>query len=280
MFLLSLIIICFLSVKPIHAQTPLFYQLIETYHPSTEATDSTPAFATPTPSIIVPSPPPHSYGQNITIAVLGDSMIDTLNPGIPQLKSALNQYFPGRSFQILNYGVGGRDIEYGLYRLTNDYDYRNQHFQNLISQNPDIVVVESFAYNNFGNTSTAFNRYQNDLNSIISTIKSKLPSAKIVIAATIAPNSAVFGNGIPNLNLTSADKIEKSSTIKLYLQKAVDFAVSQNLPLADAYHLSLFSNNGLKDFIDQADHLHPSVAGGRFFCDTLADTIYKNHLIN
>ena len=280
MFLLSLIVICFLSAKPIQAQIPLFYQLIDAYQPSSDVYNP-PQFVTPTPiPISTPPPPPRSLGKTITIAVLGDSMIDTLLPGLPRLKTALDQYFPGRVFRILNYGVGSRDIEYGLYRLTNDYDYRGKHIPGLVSQNPDIVVVESFAYNNFGNTPTNFDRYLNDLGAIITTITSNLPDTKIVIAATIAPNSAIFSNGIPNVHFTTPEKIEKTSTIKFYLQSAVDFAISRNLPLADAYHLSLFGNQGLKGFINPNDHLHLSDTGGQFFCDTLADTIYKNHLIN
>jgi lysophospholipase L1-like esterase len=277
MFLLLLIPLFLLSSSPIRAQAGLYYQLIESYHPVSEISTSTPTITTPTPT---PSPLPTSYGKTITITVLGDSMIDTLNQGLPQLKYSLAQYFPGRNFRILNYGVGGRDIEYGLYRLTNAYDYRNQHYQSLISQNPDIVVIESFAYNNFGNTPAGLDHYQRDLNAVVSTLKTQLPQVRIIIAATIAPNSKIFGNGITDLTLTSAEKSEKSSTIRTYLQTAINFATSQHLPLADAYHLSLFNNEGLKTFINTTDHLHPSGSGGQFFCDTLADTIYKYHLLN
>jgi hypothetical protein len=280
MFLLLLILICSLSFKPIYAQTPLYYQLIEAYRSSSDETFNPPIMALPTPIITVtPSPPPLTSGKTVTIAVLGDSMIDTLQPGLPQMINALRQYYPGRKFRLLNYGVGGRDIEYGLYRLTHNYDYLGNQIPSLISQNPDIVVVESFAYNNFGISDSGINRHWLGLGAVTTTLKEKLPHAKIVIAATIAPNSATFGNGIKDVHFSISDKIEKTSTIKLYLQNTVDFATSQGYPLADAYHLSLFTNQGLQEFINAGDNLHPSGPGGQFFCDTVVDTIYRNKLI-
>ena len=278
LFLLTLAIYL-LSAPPILAQIPLHYQLIESYRPSSD-TYIPPVLVVPTPAQYPTlSPPPTNYGQTITIAVLGDSMIDTLGPGLPQLNTALGQYFPGRAFKILNYGVGSRDIEYGIYRLTHEYDYRDQHFPSLLSQNPDIVVVESFAYNNFSNTQAGIDHYLTALKALITDIRSALPNTQIVIAATIAPNSIIFGNGVSDLHLTALEKIEKSSTIKLYLQNAIDFATSENIPLADAYHLSLFDGEGLKSFINAGDDLHPSLAGGQFFCDIVADTIYRSHLV-
>lgn len=254
------------------AQIPLFYQLAEAYRPLIETTISSP--------VPIPSPIPSFIPQKtLTIAILGDSMIDTLNPGLPQLQTALHQYFPKYSFQILNYGVGGQNIESGLSRLTTAYDYRGQHFDSLVSQKPDLVVVESFAYNNFGNSQSGIDRHWLDLGAITTTLKRQLPQVKIIIATTIAPNSIVFGNGIKDVHFSALEKIEKSATIKLYLENAANFANSQGFPLADAYHPSLFNNDGLQEFINADDNLHPSGPGGQFFCDTIADTIYKNKLI-
>ena len=66
---------------------------------------------------------PITRKSSYTIAVLGDSMVDTLGPGVPHLKSALKSVFPRTSFTIYNYGVGGTNIDYGLARLTSDYLY-------------------------------------------------------------------------------------------------------------------------------------------------------------
>ena len=62
---------------------------------------------------------------------------------------------------------------------------------------------------------------------IIATIKTSLPQTKIMMAATIAPNSVAFGNGLSNLYFTAMDKIEKTNTIKLYLDNFIAFSQNQ-----------------------------------------------------
>ncbi|MFZ5845079.1 MAG: hypothetical protein ACOY0S_01275, partial [Patescibacteria group bacterium] len=102
------------------------------------ATETTP---TPTPT------PRKTRQKKYTIALLGDSMVDTLGPDFPALQRELAKIFPKVKFEILNYGVGGTNIDLGLTRLTNDYLYQGRPTPPLVSQNPDIVVVESFGYN-------------------------------------------------------------------------------------------------------------------------------------
>ena len=292
MFLLIFIYLFFVSANPLQAQIPIYYQLLEAYKSPVITYNAPPSIAIPTPTPTTgqvlgistsPTPPPPKNiggdGKIITIAVLGDSMIDTLQSDLPQLRSALAQYFPNRKFNLLNFGVGGQNIEDGLTRITNDYQYLGNEYQSVVAQNPDIVVVESFAYNNFGNSQAGIDRHWSNLSNITTLIKQKLPNTKIVLATTIAPNSVIFGNGIKDVHFSALEKIEKSSTIRLYLQNLVNFATSQKFPLADAYRPSLFNNEGLKEFINAGDGLHPSGPGGVFFCDTVADTIYRNHLI-
>lgn len=303
-FIFALLGIFFLSSpKSCHAQIPLFYQLFEAYKPyvinnpvvSIPTPTPIPTFIpTPTPVAVIPTPTPTTNqvlnidttnlniggdGKIYTVAVLGDSMIDTLGENIPQLETSLTRYFPNKKFSILNYGVGSSDIEYAFFRLNNSYQYLNKNFPSLISQNPDIIVIESFAYNNFGNSQSGIDRQWLGLGAITTTIKEKLPNCKIVLASTIAPNSLIFANGNPNAYFTSFEKIEKTNTIKLYLQNLINFANSEHFPLADAYFPSLLKNEGMIDLINPDDNIHPSELGKEFFCDTVAKTIFENNLI-
>jgi len=298
MLIILLVVLFYLSHSVLaYAQVPLYYQLLQAYHPSTvsyliSTTPSSPTvlgtsttsspLPAPTPSLsITPTPLPNVGGENpiVTIAVLGDSMIDTLGPGLPKLLSSLKLYYPNRQFQILNYGFGSSNLEHGLYRLTNDHNYLGQPIPSLLSQKPDIIIIESFAYNNFGNSQSGIDRQWLTLGAITTTIKDKLPQSKIIMAATIAPNSVIFGNGIANTHFTAMEKMEKTNTIKLYLQNLVNFATSQGFPLADAYHLSLDGSEGQKDLINSTDNLHPSDSGNQFFCDTIAKAIFDNKII-
>lgn len=285
----------YLPPKTCHAQIPLFYQLFEAYKPSRTASDNPQDNSTPIPTItpLTPTSSPSILGisnstptntetneKAYTIAVLGDSMVDTLGENIPQLEISLKRYFPNKKFNILNYGFGSSDIEYGFFRLNNDYQYLDKSYPSLISQKPDIIVIESFAYNNFGNSQSGIDKQWLSLGAITTTIKSKLPDCKIILASTIAPNSVIFANGNPDIHLSSFEKIEKTNTIKLYLQNMINFAKSEHFPLADAYFPSLTKNEGMVELINPNDNIHPSQLGNEFFCDTIAKTVFDNKLIN
>jgi hypothetical protein len=280
-FLLALIFWCCFA-QPSHAQDiPLYYQLLFAFRPASLSLSSLADTPLPTPSI----PLGDVLGisdvseKPVVIAVLGDSMIDTLGASIPALQKALQNLYPKRKFKIINYGVGASHIEYAYFRLTHDYDYRDQHYPSLLSHKPDLIIIESFAYNNFGNSQTGLDRQWQALSNITSTIKNQLPQTKILLATTIAPNSVSFSNGIDGIHLNSFEKIERTSTIKLYLQNLINFANSQKYPLADAYHPSLSGQEGNKNYISSADNLHPSSEGGQFFCRLLAQSIFDNNLI-
>jgi hypothetical protein len=229
--------------------------------------------ATPTPTPIV------TKKQSYTIALLGDSMIDTLGPGIPALQADLKNMYPHTNFTLLNYGEGSTNIDYGIDRITNSYTYLASQIPALTSTNPDIVVVESFAYNPFPDVS-GVDRHWMALAHAVDTIHRNIPGAKIIIAATITPNSTVFGDGAAGIAFSREDKIQRTTVIKQYLDSTVKFAASQHLPLADAYHASLTANgDGNLTYINGGDHIHYSDAGRALFAQKVADVISANHLL-
>lgn len=249
--------------------------------------------AIPTPmtlaNYILPTeiPMPTEYIGNIknnpvkttyTVAILGDSMVDTLGHDLSGLKQLLRTNYPTYSFALLNYGQGGTDLDSGLYRLTNSTRYLDTDYPPLISYKPDILVVESFAYNHWGGNLSDLDRQWLTIDKIIKTVKEKLPETKIILAATIAPNSKVFGDG--KLNWPKDLKYESAQITKAYLQNLTNFATSQGYPLADAYHTSLGNDgNGQEIFINQGDHLHPSNEGARLFYEKIMEAIKINNLI-
>jgi len=237
-------------------------------------TESTPS-ATPQASP-VPSPTPKPLAKSsYTIALLGDSMIDTLGPDLPNLKSILSGQYPGINFKLINYGAGATNIESGLDRLTNATTYLDQVRPPLLSLDPDIVVVESFAYNHWDNTPSDLDRQWQDISKIIETIKNHPPAGgpgtKIVLAAAIAPFCPTYTDG--SANLPPERKSLECATVKAYLQNLVNFATSQGYPLADSYHASLSGSEGNPLYINQSDHIHASQEGKALFSQKIAGAI-------
>jgi len=237
------------------------------------------------PPIIGPSPTPIPETRSakksaVTIALLGDSMMDTMGPDAPALKSLLSKTYPGTQFTIKNYGVGGTNIEYGITRITNGYTYLGNAIPSLASQKPDIVIVESFGYNPFSFDTGAIDKHWLALATVIDTLKTTIPGVKIVIGSTIAPNWNVFGDGAAGISFGSEDKKQRVENIKKYLENAIKFAKSQNLPLANAYTASLdASGNGKLAYINPGDHIHYSDAGRALFAGKILGAIVANRLL-
>lgn len=215
--------------------------------------------------------------QSYTIALVGDSMVDTLGKDLPHLKKELAVSFPGTQFTLINHGVGAANIESGLSRLTNGYTYLGENRPSVLSQNPDIIVIESFAYNHWDNTQSDLDRQWTTLTRMTETIKSNPPAGgsdtKIVLAATVAPYCPTYTDG--SANLPPERKYSECSTVKAYLQNLLNFAGSSGYPVADAYHASLSDLEGNPKYINQADHIHPSDAGHALFSQKVAAAIGK-----
>jgi len=297
MFILLLAIIVYLTKPlPSFAQIPLSHLLIQSYKPSsiyqvksdivktvgnilglTNTSINQNSLPTPTPSPQPETPAIGGYQKPITIAILGDSMIDTLKD-FSYLKKSLQTAYPQYVFNIINYGLGASDIEYGLFRLENDYQYLDEHHPSLLSQNPDIIIIESFAYNNFGNNQAGFDKHWLNLGALTTKIKQSLPNTKILLTSTIAPSSVIFANG-SGTSFSALEKLQKTKTINLYLQNLINFSKSQNYPLADAYTPSLKNQDGNPIFVNKDDGIHPSALGSQFFQDILFESLQKYKFI-
>lgn len=282
MFLLFFLIFL-LSPRSAQAQIPLFHQLLSAYQPAHLKTIVyQPA---PTPSVLadstfyqspldVPSTA-RDYptgvggdGRVLSIALFGDSMIETLGPDLPTLVSLLQNQSQNLLIKILSHGYPSTNLEKAM-----------THLPDILVQKPHILVVESFAYNNFGNDPTGLDKHRQLLTNLIDAVSTQSPDTKIVLAATIAPNSVIFANN--SQNFSSLERIEKTKTIKLYLENIIKLSEATGLPLADVYHSSLNrGNEGNLSFIDSTDNIHPSQKGQELFETTVAKTILDHNLIN
>lgn len=240
---------------------------------------------TPTPLSAEPAEPTatkKARKNSFTITLLGDSMTDTLGPDGAGLPNLLKRSYPGTEFTVINHGVGAENIDSGLYRVTNAYSYLGSGRSSVIADKPDIVVIESFGYNPYPveNLDVAIDTHWLKLAEIIDTIHANLPETKIVIAATIAPNWDVFGDGAPFINFSPEGKRTKVAEIKRYIESTIAFAQGQSLPLADAYHPSLDSSgNGKISYINGGDHIHYSDAGRALFARAVSSAIVKAGLL-
>ena len=216
--------------------------------------------------------PPSEIPKKVTIAILGDSMVDTMGQDLPYLKKELQENFPHIEFTLLNYGDSSTDMDYGFFRMTNDYTYKDKTYKSILSLAPDILVIGSFAYNPFNLDIDEGLDHQWELFNQITTLATQ-NNIRIILLATIAPNKQKFGLGQNQAfwdnqtRLFHADKIEK------YLQNTLKYVSASKLPLVNAYEQSLNFQDGNLKYISAQDHIHPSELGHQLIARLITEEI-------
>lgn len=222
--------------------------------------------------------------DNVRIVATGDSMTDTADNGCPALAEELKRNWPKQKFEIINQGVGGTRVGYGLWRLTNEYEFREQTYPPLLSLDPDIVLLESFAYNNASDGVNEFGlkHFREMHTKIVETIRTET-DADIVFVVTIAPDLDHFLESVPNFFNTPLSIRRKMAEDRMaYLEEAVDIAEQLNLPLANVYDESLkAAENGtpLATFIDPKDWIHPGKEGHKLIARVIVNTLQHQGIL-
>lgn len=217
--------------------------------------------------------------STVTIALLGDSMVDTLGRDLKFLASSLSQYYPNVTFKLLNYGVGARKAEEALNQLDQEHTWPEQKLPPPLSVNPDIVIIESFAYNHPEATADGLKLRRQTLAKIVSEFKSKT-HARILILTTIAPHNQTFALDAPGITWDDNQRKTEAQAVRLFLEDAAKYALESGLPLIDAYTPSLDAeNNGKEIYIRPEDHIHPSQAGVELISDLIAQKIQELGLV-
>ena len=222
--------------------------------------------------------------QSIRIVATGDSMTQGAGDGCPALASALARAYPDQDFDIINQGVGGTRVGYGLWRLTHDYEFEEKKCPPLVSLNPDFVILESFAYNNGadGSGEDGLKHFSDMHYKIVDTIKTKT-DAVILFVVTIAPDPNHFFETVPNFTNTPKPILRWMAEDRVrYLEEAILIAGELNLPLVNVYAATLAAKeNGtpLSAFIDPEDSIHPNSKGHELTARLITDTFKQHHMI-
>lgn len=218
--------------------------------------------------------------RRVKIAIVGDSMTEFLGSA-EKLKWTLKEYYPNYDFEIINMGVGSTNIDYAFYRVTNSYEYKGQKFPSIIDLRPDIAIIESFAYNQYDTDPGIVDRYKRKLTDIVHIIEWNAGS-KVIIMATLAPDSANYAKGVLDLTPEARAKIVEEK--KTYLRVAIEVGKSLGVPVIDAFSASLGdgppAGGGRDDLIEDQTNIHPSSAGVQFLEDFVARELAKSGVLN
>lgn len=230
-----------------------------------------PAF---TPSPIPPSPTPTPLipkKSSYAIAVIGDSMVDTMGERLEYLEGALKEKYPKTEFRLYNYGMGAQNVEEGLARINVEFDHLDRHYPPLPRVAPDILIIGSYAYNPF--TPHDRDRHWAALKKFAEEGRGITPN--VYILAEVAPLRTGFGKGPNGVNWSENTAYEHSGRILELLENAVTLGKVMKVPVINAFDASLnkSTEEGNKKYVNSSDGIHPSVDGHKFTADRIVKTL-------
>lgn len=228
--------------------------------PSEEALD------TPEPTAY-PQPPRKEY----SIAIYGDSMVDTMGERLEYLEHELLERYPETSFRLYNYGVGSQNIHDGLERWNKPLRHMDRSYPAITELKPDIIIVGSFAYN----VLVPHDRNAHWLGYTELVQRAQRQSSQVYMLAEIAPMRRGFGFGPNGVNWEPSTAWSHTEKIIEQLENVLGLSRTLQVPLIDAYTPSLQegAKEGKRELVNPSDNIHPSVEGHKFIAKIIADVI-------
>ena len=268
-----LLLICFIFVALFLSQKYFIKQ--EAQKEFVKAVIATPTIhvspiLTPT---LTPTPTPTPFvlkKASYTIAIFGDSMVDTMGENLEYLQEVLVKKYPATKFNLYNYGIGGQNVEQGLSRFESSFVNRERQYPPLPALVPDVLIIGSFAYNPFPNHDR--NRHYSLLRDLITKAKSVSPN--VYLLAEIAPLKIGFGKGKNGVNMEESVALEHSRHIIEQLDDVINLSKEANIPLINVYYESRDEGSfGNPYLVNIDDGIHPSVAGHDFTAESIVEKI-------
>ncbi len=220
------------------------------------------------------------YPQDYTIVLLGDSMTETLG-NADELRGYLNEYYPDKTFEVLNYGYGSTNITSGRERLTGTTYHANRDFRPILDIDYDFLIIESFGHNPLSQYSgeEGIKQQNKVLDDMYSLLASESAREKIIFMSTIGTDKITYAKNSQK-DLSPEVRKQWAQERDSYLENHLSQAKFYGLRSIDVYHASLDSQGNVKDYlVRDDDNIHPSPSGTLFISKKIADFFHDNNLI-
>ncbi|MBI4059134.1 SGNH/GDSL hydrolase family protein [Candidatus Microgenomates bacterium] len=213
-----------------------------------------------------------------SIAIIGDSMVETMGEGLEYLDAALREKYPGVTFKLYNYGLGSQNVVEGLARFSLPFNHGDRDYPSLTHLHPDILIVGSFAYNPpFPYDSS---KYKENLAKLVQ--EAINTQSQVYLLAEIAPLEKDFGKGEGGPNWPEELSRAQSTQIANNLENVITLVHEiPKVKLIDAYTATSVNGKfGDGRYTDSYDNIHPSKEGQIYVAELIAKSIKLRELRN
>lgn len=205
-----------------------------------------------------------------TIAVYGDSMVDTMGENLDYLQKSLSAKYPGTIFKLYNYGIGGQNVMQGVERWGKPFSYQTRNYPPISQLNADVIILGSFAYNPFPTHDKI--RHLNTLTQLSEAAKKT--KANVYLLCEIGPLKDGFGKGTNGVNWPEDVTMIHVGHIIEQLENVITLSNLSKTPLISAYKESkVDAVYGSRAYVDGNDGIHPSVQGHVLMANLIARTL-------
>lgn len=210
------------------------------------------------------------------VVMIGDSMTDCLG-AFPSLRHLL-QDRAGIDVDIVNHGIGGTRIGYALYRLTHQHKHihRGDERQAVSREDADVILLESFAYNNRADHDFGLDSYRDNIRALISRIRATM-RGRLIMYATISPDYDHFvEHAIGFVNTAPSVRRRMAEQVDWYVDAFREEAEAHGVRYVDVYGESkaaITRGTPVAYFINQGDGIHPNEYGAKYIARALAPAI-------
>lgn len=234
----------------------------------------------PTPFNPFPYSPPVIPAKRAYLTyIVGDSMVQALGTNANILRENLIKLYPSNEFVNYNYGFGSTNMLSLDKRLNTETEYEGSKFPSILSQGFDLIIIESFAYNPLSEYPLAEGLmvYESALDQNIKQIIKARPDSVVALMTPISPNKESFAKF--SRDLSPEVRKEWVNERVAYINKLIEYANKNNIPLINVYERSLTPDgDGDLKYINPNDYIHPSPEGIELMAKTISEFIYENNI--
>ena len=211
------------------------------------------------------------------IILYGDSMTEYLHRPPRMLADALHELHPDQAYELSNWAIGGTRAELVLYRMLYEFWHGRERMLPLTQSQPDIVVIESCAFNNANDHEEGIENFRQIWDQILAACREHAPNARIITYLTIGSSPMVpeersnrlFFHALPDVFAC------RHKWREIYQEVFAQWAKESGVELVNVREeVKRQESLGVpREHWISADGVHPNVAGVELISTRLAGAI-------
>lgn len=216
--------------------------------------------------------------RSYRMIIAGDSIVNSLGANANVLREDLISYYPDSEFVTYNYGYPSTNVLSLYQRLTQTTNDGAKDNQAILTQQFELIIIESFGNNPLSQFPLAegLQKQDDELERSVKAILAEKPNAAIAFLTPIALDPVNYARG--TVALSSEVRKQWVAERVSYIDNHRKFAERLGIPVIDVYKASLKPDGTVDRSYISDDFVHPSKKGIELISKSISDYIFTNKI--